>query len=92
LHGQPRLPGLTSGQSLGMDRARDMYPQHFAMLSDDRAELLEFLIAKTVFPSGWEPDENDIRDQCERIAGQLGLGESISRTLDRHPPPKRDKI
>jgi hypothetical protein len=71
-----------------MDRARDVYRQHFSMLSDERAELLEFLIAATNrgLP-GWEPDEADVRDQCERFAGLISLGESIQRTLDRHPPP-----
>ena len=43
-----------------------MYPQHFGMLTEERAELLEFLISNTDFPTGWEPDEEDIRDQCER--------------------------
>jgi hypothetical protein len=62
-----------------------MYPQHFAMVSEERAELLEFLISNTDFPTGWEPDEEDIRDQCERFAGHLSLGGSIYRTRDRHP-------
>jgi hypothetical protein len=31
-----------------MGRFRDAYPQHFAMLSDDRAQSLEFGIVNTV--------------------------------------------
>jgi hypothetical protein len=70
-----------------MDRARDVYPEYFGMLSDERAELLEYLIAASDsgFP-GWEPDGDDIQDQCERFAGLISLGESIQRDLDRHPP------
>ena len=70
-----------------MGRFRDLYPQHFGILSQERAELLEFLIINTDFPNGWEPDEGDIRDQCERFAGQLSLEGSLYRTRDRHPPP-----
>ena len=76
-----------AGYSLGVGRFRDLYPQHFGMLSQERAELLEFLIINTDFPNGWEPDEEDIRDQCERFAGQLSLERSLYRTRDRHPPP-----
>ena len=76
-----------AGYSLGVGRFRDLYPQHFGMLSQERAELLEFLIINTDFPNGWEPDEGDIRDQCERFAGQLSLEGSVYRTRDRHPPP-----
>jgi hypothetical protein len=65
---------------------RDKYPQHFGMLSEERAELLEFLLINTEFPSGCEPDGEDIRDQCERFAGRLSLEGSIYRTRDRHPP------
>jgi hypothetical protein len=75
-----------AGYFLGVGWVRDMYPQHFGMLSEERAELLEFLVIKTDFPNGWEPDEEDIRDQCERFAGQLSLEGSIYRTRHRHPP------
>jgi hypothetical protein len=65
-----------------MGALRDKYPQHFGILTDVRAQALEFAIANNVL-EGWEPDEDDIRDLCQAVAGQLNEDDVMQRGLDR---------
>lgn len=61
-----------------MGELRDKYPQHFGILSQARADSLEFAIVSNVL-EGWEPDEDDIRDLCQATAGQLSHDKVLER-------------
>jgi hypothetical protein len=83
---------VTAGSICFVGELRDKYPQHFGILSEARAQALEFAIANNVL-EGWEPNEDDIRDLCEATAGHLSQDEVLKRGLDRlhwlRPPPSK---
>lgn len=69
-----------------MGRYRRLYPQYFALLSDDLAETIEFVITNNVL-WGYEPEpgEEDIRDLCLAAARRITTEEQFDRALARGP-------
>jgi len=69
---------------VGVGRYRESYPRYFALLSDDLAETIDFVITNNV-RRGLEPEpgEEDIRDLCLAAARRITTKEQLARTLMR---------
>jgi hypothetical protein len=68
----------------GVRRYRKLYPEYFALLSDDLAETIDVLITTNV-RGGWEPEpgKEEIRDLCLAAARRITTDELLDRALAR---------
>jgi hypothetical protein len=70
-----------------MGRYRELYPQFFALLPDNVADTIEFMITNNVITNnvtwGWEPEpsEEDIRDLCIAAARLIITEEQLDSLL-----------
>jgi hypothetical protein len=67
-----------------VSRYRELYPQYFALLPDDLAETIDFVITNNV-RWGWEPEpsKEDIRDLCLAAPRRITPDEQLDRALAR---------
>ena len=63
---------------------RQLYPQYFALLPDELAQAIDFVITKNV-QWGWEPEPSaeDVRDLCLVAARRLTTEEQLNRATSR---------